>query len=799
MKTVFKRNVLSISGACLLGLYGCGGSSGGAGLAEVPVTPAPPPAVTTIDVPVSVVDGPIQNATVCVDKNNNGVCDSGEPTGKTDVAGKVTLKVDIADIGKFPILAVVGIDAVDSQTGPVQVAYTLKSPADKPSVVTPLTTLVQSVVDSTGLASSVAENQIRTQAGINVSLFDDFSKSSSADSQAAAVLARMLVITSQQQASAIVPALGTLAINGATIKQADLDKAIQLKLLQIMPVVLTSLADSSVLAAVNAKEREPALLNAAKRIVADPVTGLSAEAMAAVVGITNQVASGATATVVPVAGFIMKQLDYFNATGYTVRHNVSTLAQATPDGSGNTRLVDRRYLGNSDAISAWTSRGSSSLRQSDVHFNGSAWVNCALNGEQISSSRNAKGVGGYVGCQNLESGFYSVSIFDVSGKPMLDVYNQIVKAGTTNIKISMPAVALSAARFPADSQVIYQSAFGTASAVSYYPGSSNVLLQYSVEASAGGVATNQQPGVGCNSAEQNGNGAVTKTFEDMMARAPGNPCFFAPPGSFVYSGVTYTSQDATNEQWGVQTLSLGVVGVAPVGTGVAPGFYSTNVPLRVAFKGDGPNAVTYYACKQRFNTGSPRNCTSIGTGTYTIATQGDARIMTFNNLPLQANALDSARVMVERGGKIYSGYKSPTGAFPVSARFNTAASTALLAQLGMPAVEIDKPVRLTKTSYAGNWELIDTAMPLKSTLVQIFNNGSSSCTETDGTVTPALFSTYACGVTFSDPANGLGTITRTGVTRFANINFGFLTGAVTGAVTDSAAPDTSASFMGARR
>ena len=572
----------------------------------------------------------------------------------------------------------------------------------------------------------------------------------------------------------------------------------QLKLLQLLPTVLTSLTDSAVLVAANAKEREPALLSVAKRIVADPSTGMGADAMPAVVGIANQLASGTATSASPAAGFTMKQLDYFSASGYAVRHNVSTLAQATPDASGNTRLVDRRYLANSSEVSAWTNRGGNAARQSDVHFNGSAWVNCALNGEQTLSLRGAKGLGSYIACENLESGFYSTSSFDVSGKQMLDIYNQIIKAGTTNIKISTPTLALSAATFPAGSQLIYQSAFGTASAVSYYPGSGNVLLQYSVEASAGGVAANQPPGVGCNSAEQNSIGTVTKTFEDMIARAPGNPCFFAPPGSFVYSGVTYTNPDATSEQWGVQTLALGTVGTAPTGAGVAPGFYTTNVPLRVAFKGAGPNAVTYYACKQRFNNGSTRNCTSIGTGTYTIANLGDARIMTFNNLPLQTNALDTIRVMVEREGKIYPGYKIRSGALPVSARFNTAASTALLAQLALPPVDIDTPVSLTKTSYAGNWDLIDTASPLESTLIQIFNNGTSSCTDTNAAVTPPVSSTYACIVTFSDPANGVATVMRTGSTRFVNANFGFLTGTLSGS-TDPASSGPKATFTGARR
>ena len=800
MKTVFQPNALTLAGACLLSLYGCGGG-GGSGLSDVPATPSPAPVVlTTTDVLVSVIDGPIQNATVCMDKNNNGVCDAGEPTGKTDATGKVTLKVDLADAGKFPILAVVGADAIDAETGAVPTAYTLKAPADKPSVVTPLTTLVQSVVDSTGLTSDVAESQVRAQTGINVSLFEDFSKSTSTDSQAAAVIARMLVVTTQQQAGAIAPALGTLAIDGATIKQADLDKAIQNKLLETLPSLLVSLADPAVLAAATAKEREAALLTAAKRMVADTTTGLTVDGMATLVAIGNQRSAAIQETAfVPAADVNLRFLNFTDAANYSMRIITRTLAQNTPDAAGYVRDVQRRYSSLRSATAAWTNLGVSALRQSDVYYNGKAWVTCALNSENSGTVLDAKGRASYSSCDSMDTGISNRSTFDVSGRPMLDVYNQIIKSGATNLAISAPTLALSDAKFPADSKLSYQSGFSLTQAVAYYPGSSNVLFQYSVEVSAGGVAANQPAGAGCNSAELTGNGTSTKTFEDMIARAPGSPCIFGLPGSFTYNGVTYTNPEASNEQWGPHTLFLGTVGTAPVGTGVAADYFTTNKRLRVGFKGSDSNSITYYSCKERFNNGSTRNCKSIGTGTYTIATQGDARVMTFNNLPLEVNALDFQRVMVERGGRIYYGYKNKAGAFGSSARFNAAGTAAFLAQLGLPAVDLNTPLALTKASYAGNWDLFDPTTQLKSTLVQIFSTGDSSCTDTDATVTPAINRTYACVVTFSDLSNGVATISQAGATRSSAVNFGFLTGVVTGTVSDTATPGSVVSFKGERR
>ena len=73
MKIRMKRLTLGIASAGLFSLYGCGGGSSS-------VTPAvTPPVVTTTSVPITVIDGAIQNATVCLDKNSNGSCDAGEP------------------------------------------------------------------------------------------------------------------------------------------------------------------------------------------------------------------------------------------------------------------------------------------------------------------------------------------------------------------------------------------------------------------------------------------------------------------------------------------------------------------------------------------------------------------------------------------------------------------------------------------------------------------------------------------------------------------------------------------------
>ena len=64
----------------VFGLVACGGGGGGGSSSA-----------DTSTLSTTVIDGAIENATVCLDKNNNGVCDAGEPASKTNAAGKANL------------------------------------------------------------------------------------------------------------------------------------------------------------------------------------------------------------------------------------------------------------------------------------------------------------------------------------------------------------------------------------------------------------------------------------------------------------------------------------------------------------------------------------------------------------------------------------------------------------------------------------------------------------------------------------------------------------------------------------
>ncbi|KIC39029.1 hypothetical protein RA27_17895 [Ruegeria sp. ANG-R] len=90
----------------------------------------------------TVVDGYIVNATVFQDVNGNSVFDAGEPNTTTDALGNFNITLDSSN----PAAKLVSVGGVDSSTGQAFTG-TLTAPAGS-SVITPLTTLVQSLVEA---------------------------------------------------------------------------------------------------------------------------------------------------------------------------------------------------------------------------------------------------------------------------------------------------------------------------------------------------------------------------------------------------------------------------------------------------------------------------------------------------------------------------------------------------------------------------------------------------------------------------------------------------------------------------
>jgi hypothetical protein len=169
------------------------------------------------------------------------------------------------------------------------------------------------------------------------------------------------------------------------------------------------------------------------------------------------------------------------------------------------------------------------------------------------------------------------------------------------------------------------------------------------------------------------------SLEGLIESNRGTPCIYG-----TWSDSSGNSSGARNDWWDASTVGLGMVAGAatqPAGTGA---FYTTTASVRAAFTGPG-NRVTYYKCLTRPVVFASYNCDPIGTGSYAIATMGDARVMTFTDLPLMAAYVGYDRVFAERGGKVYYGYVSRPGLIRYVA-LNLTATNALFGVLGVPAL-----------------------------------------------------------------------------------------------------------------
>lgn len=125
-----------------------------------------------------VADGYIQGARVCVDINENDLCESDEPFSVSTEGGIYELAVPALHSDK-PIVAAIPAEAIDEDTGEaVGKAMVFIAPADQPTFLSPITTLVhQERRSNPALTSVEAEQAVKNMLGItdaDVGLFTDY-------------------------------------------------------------------------------------------------------------------------------------------------------------------------------------------------------------------------------------------------------------------------------------------------------------------------------------------------------------------------------------------------------------------------------------------------------------------------------------------------------------------------------------------------------------------------------------------------------------------------------------------------
>lgn len=201
---------LTLVAACAAALLqACGGSDDPA--------PAPDPVPATVAISGVVADGPLQGATACYDLNDNGACDSGEPSATSDADGKYSFSVDAGVAGQHAVVAQVPATAIDKDTGAaIGAALVLLSPPTGTSgaqavVVSPLTTVVAHTAADAGIAVAEATARVQAQLGLPASPLADIT---------AANAAPELVLAARSVGKVMVDTTRLAADNGVSAAQA---------------------------------------------------------------------------------------------------------------------------------------------------------------------------------------------------------------------------------------------------------------------------------------------------------------------------------------------------------------------------------------------------------------------------------------------------------------------------------------------------------------------------------------------------------------------------------------------------
>ncbi len=649
-----------------------------------------PPVPRFVNQAVRVVDGPIKSALVCLDANRNGACDAGESSGTTDADGNVTLSVPGDDAGKHPVLALVGTDAFDADSGAVPVAYSMRAPADKPALVSPLTTLVLVQTEATGASTDEAAAALADRLRLKTSLWADYTTANDDDAKLAGQIARLVVAATQQQLAATANALDK---NGNALSATDRAMVIQQGLLSQVEALGRAAADAAITSAATPLAKTEAIAAAATALNAQ--TGITKDTVAAAVAVAKLPPGTETTSGTGVAGATLRWFSYTDAQNYTYRQFKATAAQnTTVDGKRQFteyRELSRGSAGQITGFQQWGD-GLNNWARNQVVWTGSAWFDCPTDMVHEYKPWDTKGVSSSLYCKAYQSTTRR-SERDISGMTMADLVREIRAYPLVDTEGSFsawgPDPAVHADKlsvvFPSGAVLYYYAAADTAQPDRYNTTlNSDLYLPY-VSAVAQGVKSECDKVTGSNFAQYL---VPASTLEHLVAASPGKPCIFQPNAA--------TGDE--NTWWSQSTISIGDV---PDDFISSSGHYRSGVKnLRVSFA-DG-NRADYWLCLRRASDGSARNCTAAGSGTYRIDTLGDGRVLRLAGEPQVAGRLGYVRTMVERGGKVWFGSR---GRLTTSRqlRLNHVASDALFGALGMPAPRASAPLTATSllASYMG--------------------------------------------------------------------------------------------------
>jgi hypothetical protein len=476
------------AGAVLLMLAACGGGSGGGGGGSTPAGASTPPPTDTRPT-TKVVDGPIGNANVFLDRNANGVLDAGEPSARTDAAGIARWDIGADELVSAPLVAQVGADAIDADHGAVTRAYTLSAPAGSVAVVSPLTTLLQRVIEQSGLPAAQAEAALKSRTAI-ASLSSDYSVDTSATGREAALTARLTVLSLQQQGERLAAQIGSPDAGGTAITSADVEHATLDSVVRNIHVLAQAARDSSLQSVCGTLGS------------ADCATALQAQA------VQQMDASGLTSATLPVhaaawripatkspgvAALNLSEFAYGDADNWYWRATMSTAQEATPDAQGRSHYRQLRRLNTNGAVVEW-GHGPTYARRDDTHWTGSGWQTCPATQAMSQGERDDQGIAANTDyCNGMQTNSNRRWVADLAGRDMMDVTVAMRDAlPNTMGSWGFPPAgfsgssnpALGGAVFPTGAKLFAQTVTTTSTAPVFMP--SAPVRVYSPEVAAGG-------------------------------------------------------------------------------------------------------------------------------------------------------------------------------------------------------------------------------------------------------------------------------------------------------------------------
>jgi hypothetical protein len=693
MKFQSKRLGLTLSIALagvLLTLGGCGGGGGSSS--------TPPPSNNAQPVQLSgvVADGLIQGATVCYDLNDNGVCDTGEPVSAsaTGTNGAYTLAVPAAEAGKHAVLANVPVGAVDSDTGPVTVAYGMKSPAQtdtaKSIFVSPITTIVQDVMVATGATNPAAAiEQVKTQLGMTISPLDNFialKATGSTDAARAGTIAQVITAITQQVAT--------------TAASAPVPPTAAATNVLITAVVLNNL---STIASSVATQNTSAPTAIATSVVASVGITSATVATQAQVATTIATASPPVVSTTPTPFVSLRDFRYTDANNWSYRvFTGDDVLQA--DGFKYSNDVRKQLVGGVDTA----------FNRNRAFFNTTtnSWYACPSDGYLAIryTDPTAAGDNNSLYCHTYASSTHRAAE-DIAGQTIGSVVDKIRASGLPGYSTwGLPSTALasSTAIFPVGSKL------------SYFVGTDTSTPDAQVLSDKVRVMKDG-----------------TKPFSSWPFASKLDEMVDFYPGSYNSAAPNGGNTDGIGE---IPDPSVTDTALQPLKN------------FRVSFQATSPTAgnARFFQCRRNAaSTGNTNtNCTGVNgqvvlDTTYTIETKADARVMRFAAYPTEVEAYRKfRRLYVERAGAVFYGYKDIMQTV-TTVRMNQAAWEALRAQAPGVTVHTDPvaPVSVDAASWLADMRPGSSLVPgSTSTFTNTFNIRAFNSVATAGTNTGGTFS-----------------------------------------------------------